>query len=56
LSWRAYEAGQVQAGPHAHVAPHAQPARRLVAAPWQPHPQVAPEQDPHGQTFVVLVM
>jgi len=46
----------VQAGPQWHVWPHVQPARRLVAAAWHPHPQLAPEQDPHEQAFVVLVI
>jgi hypothetical protein len=52
LSWRAYEAGQVQAGPQEHIAPHAQPARRFVAVAWHPHS----EHVPHEQAFVVLVM
>jgi hypothetical protein len=46
----------VQAGPQRHVSPHAQPARRLVAVAWQPHPQVVAEQDLHEQAFVIAVM
>jgi len=46
----------VQAGPHWHVSPHVQPARRLVAAAWHPHTQAAPEHDPHEQAIVVFVI
>jgi hypothetical protein len=51
-----YEAGQMQAGPQWQVSPHVQPARRLVAAVWHPHPQVAPEHVPHEQAIVVFVI
>jgi hypothetical protein len=46
----------MQAGPQWQVSPHVQPARRLVAAVWHPHPQVTPEHVPHEQAIVVFVI
>ena len=48
--------GQVQSDPQAQFPPQRHPARRTFCVLSQPHVQVAPAQDAHGQVFEVAVL